>query len=174
MNLPNIIPIPFLIEFVSIPGSNYRKGRTALPTCMVIHVADGSKRATINQFTNPASQVSSHLLICKDGKVVQFVSTSDTAFGNGIVGNPTSEIVLSRPENPNEYTISIENEGYGANDFTALQYEMNAKVISFLSKKWNIPIDSTHVIRHREITDVKDCPGIVNVEKIIRRARSLT
>lgn len=173
MNLPNPTQLTFPIEFIDIPLSNFREGRTVFPTCIVIHVADGSRLATINTFTNPKSQVSAHLLICKNGDVVQFVKTTDTAYGNGIVSEPISSIVLSRPENPNEYTISIENEGFSYEDFTATQYEMNAKVIAFLSKKWNIPIDSTHVIRHREITSLKTCPGIVDVEKIIRKAKGM-
>jgi hypothetical protein len=45
--------------------------------------------------------------------------------------------------------------------------------VKYLHDKWNIPLDSTHIIRHREINGGKTCPGVVNVERIIRQARAL-
>lgn len=81
-------------------------------------------------------------------------------------------MLLNRPGiNPNQWTISIEHEGVSTSDFTEAQYATTTKLVKYLHDKWNIPLDSTHVIRDREINGGKTCPGIVNVERIIRQAR---
>ncbi len=175
MTLPNITPIPTDITWVNIPTSNYRVGRsTSSPDVCVIHVAEGTKTACIATFRDPSVQKSSHFLVGKDGSITQFVSTKNTAFCNGIVVSPVSELVLQRfPTNPNDYTFSIENEGISTDDFTPAQYQTNAVILAYLHKAWNLPLDSTHVIRHREIEQSKTCPGVVNVEKIINLARAI-
>lgn len=175
MALPNQTPIPAGITWVDIPSSNYRVGRaTSSPDVCVIHIAEGSKAACIATFQDPSVQKSSHFLVGLDGSITQFVSSKNTAFCNGIVVTPVSELVLQRlPANPNEYTFSIENEGVSTDDFTDAQYHTNAVILAYLHKAWNLPLDSTHIIRHREIEQSKTCPGIVNVEKIISLARTI-
>lgn len=175
MTLPNITPITFNPQWVNIPASNYRVGRTTgTPDVCVIHIAEGSKAACIATFQDPSVQKSSHFLVAKDGTTSQFVSSKNTAYCNGIVVTPVSELVLQRlPANPNDYTFSIENEGVATDDFTDAQYQTNAEILAYLHKAWNLPLDSTHVIRHREIEQSKTCPGVVNVEKIISLARAI-
>lgn len=163
----------FPIEFIKIPAGNFRKGRPQDPDVIVMHITEGSRKSVIAEFTRE-SQKSTHLMVCKDGAIVQFVGTGDTAFGNGVVSQPTSEIVLERKgKNPNGYTISIEHEGYATQDLTEAQYEASARLVAFLSEKWSIPLDTTHVIGHREITGYKSCPGVLNVEKVLQMARSI-
>lgn len=170
--LPNPIPIPFPIEWQDPASPNFKKGRTSVPDMIVIHIADGMKQSVIQQFKNPSTQVSSHLLVCQDGSYVQFVSTVDTAYCNGVLNQPVSELVLQRGQrNPNDYTISIETEGFGTNDILPAQYTALSTLVKFLSQKWNIPLDRTHVIGHREITGTKECPGRIDVERVIRGAR---
>ncbi len=170
---PNNIPIPFPIDWVNIPQSNYRVGRSVVPDMCVIHIAEGSKKSVISTFTDPHVQKSSHFLVCADGSVTQFVSTKNTAFCNGIVVNPVSELVLLRVFNPNDYSFSIENEGYATSDISEAQYKTNALILKYLHDAWDLPLDSTHVIRHREIEASKDCPGFVNVEKILQMSHLL-
>ncbi len=172
MSLPNSIPIPFPLGFKQSP--NYTKGRNGiLPDVIVIHIAEGSASSVDNTFLNTSSDPkSAHFLICQDGTIKQYVATGDTAFGNGIVDNPISSIVLSRPGiNPNQYTISIEHEGLSTSDINNLQYNSTVKLVKFLSQKWNIPLDRTHIIGHREIRSSKTCPGMIKVESIIQQAR---
>lgn len=172
MALPNSIPIPFPIDFVTIPQTNFKRGRSRAPDLIVLHITEGSKRSAIAQFSNPTTEVSSHFLIAKDGTITQFVGSADTAFANGVLVAPISSLVLERlPANPNDYSVSIEHEGLPGEDLTPAQYVMSARLVKYLGQKWNIPMDSTHVIRHREITGTKTCPGVVNIETIIRNAR---
>lgn len=175
MTLPNPTPIPAGITWVDIPTSNYHVGRTTnSPDVCVIHIGEGDKQSIISTFTDPSVQKSSHFLVCKDGSITQFVSTKNTAYCNGIVVNPVAELVLQRlPTNPNDYTFSIENEGISTIDITPAQYATNALILSYLHKAWNLPLDGTHVIRHRSIEASKTCPGLVDVEKILQMARQL-
>lgn len=175
MTLPNVTPIPAGITWIDIPASNYRVGRaTSSPDVCVIHIAEGSKAACIATFQDPSVQKSSHFLVGKDGSITQFVSSKNTAYCNGIVVTPVSELVLQRlPMNPNEYTFSIENEGVATDDFTEAQYHTNAVILAYLHKAWNLPLDRTHVIRHQEVESSKQCPGVMSVEKLLLIARTI-
>lgn len=175
MGVPLDIAPDFPIETIAVPEQNFRAGRSGkVPDCIVIHVVEGSKSSCIQTFKDPKTQKSTHFLVGKDGSVVQFVSTKDTAFGNGIVDNPISGLLLSRPGvNPNLWTISIEHEGKANDGLTVAQEASSIKLVKFLAKKWAIPLDRTHVIRHTEIYAGKVCPGAINVEKILQKARLL-
>lgn len=174
MTLPNNVPIPFPIEWVEIPHTNYRT-RTAgqMPDCVVIHIADGSKDSVIATFKDPSTQKSSHFLITKNGGVVQFVSTGYASYCTGNIDNPVNELALARTANPNDWTLSIEHEGFSSEDITEYQYQTTARLVKFLHDKWAVPLDRTHVFGHREVFSQKICPGKINVERIVQMARKL-
>lgn len=173
MTVPHDIPIPFKIDLVSIPATNYRKGRTQPPIAIAIHIADGNRQSVISTFQDPGVQKSSHFLVCRDGSITQFVSTSDIAFCTGNIDNPINELYLKTQTNPNEWSISIEHEGMGTQDITPAQYQTTAKLCKFLHDKWEIPLDRTHIFGHREIFSKKTCPGMINVEKVVQLSRLL-
>ena len=157
-----------LISPVQKPVTNHFKGRGIWkPDCIVIHIAEGLRDSVYSEFLN--NPKSTHYLVNKDGSVWQFVQEEDAAWGNGIVHNPTSGLVQQRPGvNPNLYTISIEHEGFAAQgDMSELMYATSIQLVKDIAGRWNIPLDSVHVIRHRNITDQKSCPGPINVERII-------
>lgn len=172
--MPTNVPCPFPIEFIPIPETNYRKGRNGLtPDAIAIHVADGSKAAVVATFKNPTVQKSSNFLVNRDGSITQFVNTANASFCTGNLDNPINELVLERTANPNDWTISIEHEGFGTQDITEAQYTATAALCKFLSQKWNIKLDRTHVFGHREAFSKKTCPGLINVDKIVQKARLL-
>ena len=116
--------------------------------CAVVRQRQAS---VVGEFQDPTYQKSSHFLVNKDGSIKQFVGTANVAFGKGIVDRPTSELLIARAGiNPNQWTVSIEHEGFLTDDFTEAQYATTTKLVKYLHDKWNIPLDSTHVIRHRE------------------------
>ena len=89
--------------------------------------------------------------------------------------------------NPNYYSMSIENEGfgvpctYGANTFeptewTDCQYETNAYLIARAAKRWGFPINSDTVVRHGDVYAGKRgrCPGpLCDMDRIITRANEI-
>ena len=69
--------------FVRTPNFNSRKGE--LPRLIVLHSdASPNSRATRGWIQNPASKVSYHLEIERDGTVVRYVDDADRAWAVGI------------------------------------------------------------------------------------------
>jgi N-acetyl-anhydromuramyl-L-alanine amidase AmpD len=165
-----------MIQPVQKPVPNHFKGRGGWkPDVIVIHIAEGLRESVYQTFLN--NPKSTHYLVNKDGSVWQFVDEADGAWGNGIVHNPTSEIVKQRytngSVNPNNYTISIEHEGFEKDgDMSDLMYATSSQLVKEIAARWSIPLDSVHVIRHRNITDQKSCPGPIRVEHIIDMANA--
>jgi hypothetical protein len=147
-----------------------RKGWT--PDHIVIHVEEGSEQATESWFDTDSSDVSAHYGVDKKGNIEQFVLESDSAWANGRVDHPTAKVVLDRPNvNPNYYTISIEHEGSGLEDLTDAQRKASAWLVSDIARRYNIPLDREHVLRHHEIYSLKTCPGMINVDALLELAK---
>ena len=70
----------------------------------------GTLIGTDSWFANPASKVSSHFGVGKNGEIHQYVKLENTAWANGVVKNPNWPL-LQNGVNPNYYTVSIEHEG---------------------------------------------------------------
>jgi hypothetical protein len=119
--------------------SNYRVGRTAAITTIVIHVTQGSYAGTISWFKNPSAQVSAHYVVrSSDGEVTQMVAEKDTAWH-------------VRTENP--YTIGIEHEGYVDQPswFTDAMYRSSAALTRNIADRRGIPKDRAHIKGHSEM-----------------------
>lgn len=146
------------------------------PDMVVIHIGEGSQDVIYQTFLhgNPDDPKSSHYCVSKAGEIWQFVQEADTAWGNGIVVNPKNALVLSRKGiNPNGYSISIEHEGVGTVDFTVAQYQATANLVADICKRWSVPVDRVHIIRHNEIRADKTCPGIANVDTIVTMVKNI-
>ncbi|GAA1557033.1 hypothetical protein GCM10009804_12330 [Kribbella hippodromi] len=135
------------VQAVDYPGaiwnaastSNYRAGRTAAITTIVIHVTQGSYAGTISWFKDPAAQVSAHYVVrSSDGQVTQMVAEKDTAWH-------------VRTENP--YTIGIEHEGYVDQPswFTDAMYRSSAALTRNIADRRGIPKDRAHIKGHSEM-----------------------
>ena len=149
------------------PG-NFRRGRPGAwrPEAIVIHVMDGTLVGTDAWFNDPASGVSAHYGVGKDGIVHQYVKEEDTAFHAGTVVGPTWSRIrtdsLGRYVNPNYYTIGVEHAGWGARDerWPEAQLQASLKLVRGIAERWSIPVDAAHVIRHALIRSSKPhCPG---------------
>jgi hypothetical protein len=118
---------------------------------------------------------SAHFVVSKQGEVSQTVNINDTAWANGLVWRagvwwspdgkrrvrPTwADIVAG--QNPNEYTISIEHEGFTGQPLTE---EMKAATVALLkwiaSETGMVYVEGKTLIRHGNInpTDRPRCPG---------------
>ena len=160
--------------FQLIKSLNYWKERKGYkPEAIVIHITDGNRKSVINWFLTPASQVSAHYLICKDGDIIKFVEEKDTAWHCGIIKNPKWGL-LKTGVNPNRYTIGIEFEGFNHDQLTPVQLLIGAWLLFKISASWGIALDLEHVIPHNWINGSKACPGQgVNLGYLIRLVRIL-
>jgi glycosyltransferase involved in cell wall biosynthesis len=144
------------------------------PLAVVVHTADGSFHGTLAWFADPASGVSAHYLIGLDGRLAQFVDEEDTARHAGNVLRPTARLAERLGSDPNPLTIGIEFEDGGdplGVERPDAQYARGATLIAELAARWGIPLDRDHVIGHRELFADKECPGNLDVERLLAQAR---
>lgn len=142
---------------------NYVVGRYGYnPEAIVIHLMGGTFEGTDSWFRNPESQASTHYGVAKDGRVRQWVEEKDMAWGNGRVDHPKWKgLKPGNPApNPNLYTVSIEHEGVTGHKWTDQQYASLVALVRQIAQRWNIPLDSDHIVLHSEIYSLKpNCPG---------------
>lgn len=112
---------------------------------IIIHDTEGSYQSAIDWFQNPASYVAAHYVIrSSDGEVTQMIKNKDVGWqaGNWYV---------------NMHSIGVEHEGEaaaGGSWYTEAMYRSSAKLVRYLAKKYDIPMDRQHIIGHDQV------PGI--------------
>lgn len=163
-----------ITETISSPNCSSRGNH--IPRLIVCHIADGTYEGTKAWFKQNASQTSSHYIVAQDGRVCQCVSLEKMAWCNGTgTGNKSpsySTVALVRKfgGNANQYSISIECEGYynktkGA--ITDAQLDALIELIKGIQTEikriygFTIPFDREHIVGHYEITPKTrpHCPG---------------
>ncbi len=108
---------------------------------IVIHDTEVSYDGTIKLFANPYSASAQYVIRSSDGEVAQMVDNKDVAWhaGNWYF---------------NMHSIGIEHEGYameGASWYSEPMYRASAKLVRYLAKKYDIPLDRAHIIGHEEV-----------------------
>ncbi len=97
-------------------------------------------------------RVSSHLLIRRDGELVQYVPFNLQAFHAG-------KSIYEGREQCNEFSIGIELEGTDYDEFTSEQYEVLIEVTKALFKHYP-DMNSERIVGHSDIApDRKTDPG---------------
>lgn len=108
---------------------------------IIIHDIEGSSESAINHF-QAQSYVSAHYVLDSDnGTITQMVRPKDVAWhaGNWYF---------------NAHSIGLEHEGFaveGADWYSEQMYRSSAKLVKYLAKKYNIPLDRQHIIGHDEV-----------------------
>ena len=147
------------------------------PRAIVLHTSAGTFEGAARWFGSAESGVSAHYLVGLDGRVAQFADETETARHAGRVLDPTARIAADADANGvNRFTVGIEFEDGGdplAVSRPASQYETGALLIAEVAARWDIPLDRDHVVGHREIFAAKACPGNLDVDRLVARAREL-
>lgn len=129
-------------EWIGTTNMNMRK-----PNFVIIHhTAQNSCDQTLKTFTTPASKVSAHYVICKDGTIHHMLSDYLRAWQAGISrwGNLTDV---------NSSSIGIEIDNTGFEPFTELQ--INSLLILLGALKKNYAIPAANFIGHSDIAPVR-------------------
>lgn len=109
---------------------------------IVIHDTEIPFDTTLARFSDPRSKASAHYVVrSSDGAVVQMVRTKDVAFQAG-------NFYL------NMHSIGIEHEGValeGASWYTEPMYRSSARLVRYLARRFDLPLDRSHVIGHDEV-----------------------
>lgn len=141
------IPAPY----VDLGGGNYGNHDIAQRDVgspqidyIVIHDTEGSYATTLQLVQDPTYVSWNYTIRSSDGHVAQHLNAKDIGYhaGNWYV---------------NTHSIGIEHEGFaaqGATWFTEAMYRKSAKLVGYLTTKYNIPVDRAHIIGHDQV------PGI--------------
>lgn len=92
---------------------------------LVVHIAQGTFEGTIGWIKNPASDVSSHFVVAKDGRIAQMVD---------------SDVVAWTQREGNGHWLSVENEGFTPAALTPAQVESNAQILAYGAKLYKYPL----------------------------------
>lgn len=156
-----------------------------------MHIAEGYYEGTITHCHNPATFVSPHFVISKEGKITQLVDITKGAWCNGCSTDPansryygkegTADIVKRNKTDANFYTISIEFVGFYSEShgkMTDAQIDAAAWLFNYVNEKYkfNIPADRAHIIGHYQVTPVTkpNCPGEnFQFDELIQKIKNL-
>jgi len=151
MNKPDII-------WSGSPNFSSPKGYKII--AIVNHIMSGTLTGTDSWFANPASKVSSHFGVGKNGKIHQYVNLDNHAWANGVVNDPNWPL-LKNGVNPNYYTVSVEHEGESGDVMPETQYQATLALHQWLVETFGIPVTHDNIIGHYRIDSVNKskCPG---------------
>lgn len=146
------------ITWIGSPNYSQPKGRKFI--AIVNHIMSGTLAGTDSWFVNPASQVSSHFGVGKNGEIHQYVDLTYPAWANGAAHKPNWPL-LQYGVNPNHYTVSIEHEGESGDVMPEAQYQATLALHRWLIETLGIPVTRDNIIGHYRIDSVNKagCPG---------------
>ncbi len=105
---------------------------------VLIHDIEGTAQDALTIFQNASNAVSAHYLVDSDGTIYQVIHEKDIAYQAGNFWY-------------NARSIGIEHAGFDATGYqwyNATEYLASAKLVAYLSKKYNIPLDHAHLVAH--------------------------
>jgi AmpD protein len=149
-NLPSASTTSFTVE---PPLTNYderkvstpNKGsKVIIPEAVVLHHSDGSYRGGVAWISNPASKVSYHVLIARDGRRTVFCNDTERAWHAG------KSNWMGRPD-LNSWSLGLAWEG-NTYDYP-LGDDAMASAIEYLAprmRKWGI--DMNMVVTHQQVS----------------------
>lgn len=161
-----------VIEKLLPEGVNHWTGRDGRRVkAIFIHVAEGGEVGVTSHFRNPNSQASAHYLVCKDGRVIQYVRDQDTAWTNGVLSNPNLADPLIAEwvrtgVNPNRESLSIETERFFQERLTPAQQASLNELVATKTRQFGLPTDGSRLYGHNEVDSVSRarCPSLIRAE----------
>jgi len=131
---------PLIKAFIQSPNHSSRAGAD-IHTIVVHYTTAGTFESTKNHFLNPASQVSAHYVIDKNGDIYQMVKDADKAW-HAAQANHTS--------------IGIEHVAKVGDRLTEVQEKSSVHLIKWLMAEYKIPKEN---IKAHKQSGATSCPG---------------
>ncbi|OPZ83918.1 MAG: 1,6-anhydro-N-acetylmuramyl-L-alanine amidase AmpD [bacterium ADurb.Bin429] len=126
------------------PSPNHgARPKVAKPEVIVLHSTACAYRVAVRWLCDPASQVSAHFVVGRDGRIVQLVPLARVAWHAGV-----SE--WRGRARVNNFSIGIEMEHFdGRQDWPETQLAAVAALCRELMRRYRIPIEN--IVSHAEI-----------------------
>ncbi|MFF2847699.1 N-acetylmuramoyl-L-alanine amidase [Streptomyces sp. NPDC058001] len=119
---------------------------------IVVHDTEGSWDVSLKLVQDPTYLAWHYTIRSTDGHIAQHVKTKDVGWqaGNWYV---------------NAHSVGIEHEGFLANPdawYTEAMYRTSARLVRYLAKKYDIPLDRQHILGHDNVpgTTSANVPGM--------------
>lgn len=137
------------VSWIGAGRCNFARGRGGhRPAIIVLHLMEGGLAEADAAFNDPASGVSAHYGVGRDGAVHHYVQEPDTAFHLG--GADRLRWNRLRPGvDPNLYTVGIDHVGRPGEPWTPLQRDASHRLVIAIARRWSIPLDGEHVTAHQ-------------------------
>ena len=118
----------------------------------------GTLDSANTRFQNSTNQVSAHYGI-SDSTVYQWVKEEDVAWhaGNFLM---------------NQRSIGIEHDATTTKNATESTYLTSATLVSEICKRYNIPCDRNHILKHSQVVATQCC-GTLDIDRIISMAKDI-
>lgn len=140
-----------------------RNGYT--PQAIVLHIQEGTSKTSLAYWLNtPGVQASSNVMVNRDGTLLRIIWDVDGPWTNGDVNSPSArgQAIIARNgnTNPNNYSLTIEAEGYATQDLTPAQATTLCWMVWEWMNRYNLTIDD--IYRHADFNNVtrSNCPGV--------------
>jgi len=152
------------MEIIQKYTPNHSQGRGSIVKSIMIHIAQGTMAGMEAWFANPASKVSAHYAVGKNGEVHQYVGEVDTAWHAGGLSNPMEVYKEHHGNNPpNPFTIGIEHEGFTGEPFTEKMLESTRSLMFRVAKRygWSEYVYGKNILEHATVNQTSrgQCPG---------------
>jgi N-acetyl-anhydromuramyl-L-alanine amidase AmpD len=118
------------VAWYGSPHFNERPPGTVIDTIVLHHTANSTLRGVVSWFRNPASRVSAHFTVGKDGSIVQHVSTFVRAWHAG----PSVDKFGRSDVNDFSVGIEIVNLGDGKDPWTPEQVDAVRFLVGHLAR----------------------------------------
>lgn len=139
-----------------IQSPNFWEGRAGQQIKgIVIHVSGGKYDNNLKWYKNPASSVSAHLLISKNGDVTKMVDYKDSAWHAAPESFPTWSGMVPGI-NPNRITCGIECEGSLGELWTEPQMSALCVCVKEILASAGLEVNRNTVISHNEIASDRE------------------
>lgn len=123
---------------------------------IVIHWFGVGKQAAADAQFQKTGGTSAHYSI-EDNSIHQYVKEENVAYHAGVYAM-------------NQRSIGIEHSAEPTRPASEDTYKNSGLLVAQLCKKYNIPLDRTHILKHSEVKATQ-CPGTMDLDKIINLAK---
>lgn len=128
-------------ELILSPNHDARPPGQAIDTVIVHATVIDSLAETVFWFLTPASRVSAHYVVGRDGAIVQMVPDTDRAWHAGV-----SELEGTRGVNSRSIGIEMVNRDDGVDPYPDAQYAAVAAIIRHVRSRYQVP--ESRIVSH--------------------------
>ena len=145
------------MTIIQKPSPNQDGNRKPI-TKVVIHWIVGNLASADAVFAKPGG-VSAHYGV-EDNTIHQYVAEDKVAYHAGVYS-------------VNQESIGIEHSASPDRPASNATYATSGELIAQICKKYSIPLDREHIIKHSQIKATQ-CPGTMDIDRLITIAKSYT